>query len=177
MEKKYIRLIAIAVIIVLVACVYIAKNGSELGIFQDTVSENAGNLQEKKEPLEVSFDAKMIQENELPLILVLGSDTCGPCMRMLPDLEMLKDLYDGRANVAYIDIRKNPEVMQYIPVRVTPTIAVYEKDGKPFEPGDEPSFRFILYSDRNTGEHMVTVTEGALPLESLRTLAEELIVD
>lgn len=48
MEKKYIRLIAIAVIIVLVACVYIAKNSSELGIFQDTVSENAGNLQEKK---------------------------------------------------------------------------------------------------------------------------------
>ena len=60
---------------------------------------------------------------------------------------------------------------------VTPTIAVFMPDGKPFVPAEGNKIPFILYSDRNTGEHMVTVAEGALPLDMLRALAEELLVD
>ena len=177
MEKRFIRLISVALILILVAAVYIAKNGNEIPLFRDAVSVNAGELQSEADPLETDFTEEMIRSNSLPLILVLGSDTCGPCMRMIPDLETLKQLYKGKADVFYVDINRNPEVMASIPVRVTPTIAIYEKDGKPFAPGENPAIPVVLYSDRNTGEHMVTVAEGALPLKMLQSLAEELIDD
>lgn len=178
MDKRFIRIAAIALILILVAGVYIAKNYGEIAGLKDAVSLNAGDLQAGNDPLEsASFDRSMIEDNELPLILVLGSDTCGPCMRMLPDLETLREIYAGKVDVAYLDINDNPEVMYSIPVRVTPTIAVFMPDGKPFVPAEGNKIPFILYSDRNTGEHMVTVAEGALPLDMLRALAEELLVD
>ena len=72
MDKRFIRIAAIALILILVAGVYIAKNYGEIAGLKDAVSLNAGDLQAESDPLEAaSFDRSMIEDNELPLILVL----------------------------------------------------------------------------------------------------------
>ncbi len=171
--SKHIRIAIIAIILLLIAGIYVLKNKDDISLLSSSVAENAGELQSGRAELEIDFTPALIQENEKPLILVMGTSSCGPCLRMIPGLRELAGRAD--ADVRYIDINENSEVMSYIPVRVTPTTALYLPGGKPFEPAEDSAFPFTLYSSRNTGEHMVTVIEGYLSKEQIESLIEEMV--
>ena len=94
-------------------------------------------------------------------------------MRMMDDLrELHKSVED--VEVRYIDLESNPEATGFFPVRVTPTIALYLPHGKPFTPPEGFGISMLMYSSRDTGEHLFTVHEGYLPRSELDTLIKAL---
>lgn len=54
---------------------------------------------------------------------------CPHCQRMMPVVEQIKELLDGRADVYQFDIDKNPEAADSLDVESLPTFIVY-RDGK-----------------------------------------------
>lgn len=167
----------VIVIIVLVAAVYFMKNEESIIPMQNSIDENAGVLQSGRESLEIhSFTPEMITSSEVPMIIVIGEDYCQPCLRMKPDLEKLHKEHDD-VSVRYLDLGENRDAAAYFPLRVTPTIAIYEAGGEPFSPGEDSALPYILYSDKNTGEHVMTIHEGYLSLSELEALIGELTDD
>ena len=167
------QIAAALVILVIIIAVYIAKNGSAGGL-QDSIDQNFDTSREGVVPLEISgFTPSMVEEAEKPMILVLGESWCQPCLRMMDDL---RDLHKSEENVEvrYIDLERNPEAMSYFPVRVTPTIVLYQAEGEPFSPPEDFPVSMLMYSSRNTGEHLFTVHEGYLSRTELDTLVEAL---
>lgn len=54
---------------------------------------------------------------------------CPHCQRMMPVVEQIKELLDGRADIYQFDIDKNQEVADSLNVESLPTFIVY-RDGK-----------------------------------------------
>lgn len=53
---------------------------------------------------------------------------CGHCARMAPIVDQIKELVDGRAQIAQIDIDKYPDAASEAGVEGTPTFILF-KDG------------------------------------------------
>lgn len=66
----------------------------------------------------------------LPRLVDLGASKCVPCKMMAPILEALKKEYEGRVNVEFIDVWKNPDAGKEYGVRVIPTQIFFGADGK-----------------------------------------------
>lgn len=66
----------------------------------------------------------------LPRLVDLGASKCVPCKLMAPILEELKKEYEGRVNVEFIDVHKNPDAGKEYGVRVIPTQIFFGADGK-----------------------------------------------
>lgn len=60
----------------------------------------------------------------------LGASKCVPCKMMAPILEDLKKEYDGRMDVEFIDVWKNPGAGKEYGVRMIPTQIFYGADGR-----------------------------------------------
>ena len=54
---------------------------------------------------------------------------CPHCQRMMPVVEQIKELLDGRADIYQFDIDKNQEAADSLDVESLPTFIVY-RDGK-----------------------------------------------
>jgi thioredoxin 1 len=65
----------------------------------------------------------------LPRLLDLGATTCIPCKLMAPILEELREEYQGRMEVTFIDVRKNPEAARQHRIQVIPTQIFYDPSG------------------------------------------------
>ena len=69
-------------------------------------------------------------KGKLPRLVDLGASKCVPCKMMSPILEDLKNSYEGRMDVEFIDVWKNPDAGKGYGVRVIPTQIFYGADGK-----------------------------------------------
>ena len=69
-------------------------------------------------------------EKGKPMLLDLGSSTCIPCREMVPILDEVKKMYDGKAVVKVIDVYDNPEAARKYEIKVVPTQIFLDKDGK-----------------------------------------------
>lgn len=176
MKKRLIQSIVILVVILLVGAVFIIKRTGtgSVGEMQEAINANAHALQDNLAPLEIEgFTAEMIQNNDKPLVIVMGESWCQPCLRMMPDLTELSRTTDD-VEIRYMDLEKNEEAFQYFPIRVTPTIAVFEPEGKPFTPPENSSIDYILYTYRDSGEHALTIHEGYLTRSQLEAMIEDI---
>jgi len=66
----------------------------------------------------------------LPKLLDLGSATCEACQEMAPALEELKTELQGKVNVQYVDIGKNPAYVEKYELVATPTQIFFDASGK-----------------------------------------------
>ena len=66
----------------------------------------------------------------LPRMIDLGSDECIPCKKMAPILKKLETEYAGRAEIEFIDVKKNRKAGQQYGIRLIPTQIFYDRDGK-----------------------------------------------
>ena len=66
----------------------------------------------------------------LPRLLDLGADKCIPCKMMAPILEELRREYEGRFNVVFIDVWKDPSAGREYGVRIIPTQIFFDAAGK-----------------------------------------------
>jgi thioredoxin 1 len=66
----------------------------------------------------------------LVTMIDLGASECIPCKMMAPILEELKKEYDGKADIIFIDVWKNPDQARKFGVRAIPTQIFYDTDGR-----------------------------------------------
>jgi thioredoxin 1 len=66
----------------------------------------------------------------LPKLVDLGAETCIPCKMMAPILEDLKKTYEGKMEVQFIDVRKNPGAGEAYGIKLIPTQIFFDASGK-----------------------------------------------
>jgi thioredoxin 1 len=61
-------------------------------------------------------------------------------------------------------------------VQVIPTQILVNADGSPFVPSEElaAQIEFILYSSKDTGEHVFTVHQGGITEDQMRMILTEM---
>ena len=87
----------------------------------------------------------------LPKMVDLGAGKCNACKKMEPVLEEAKKLYEGKADVIFIDVWKDREAGSKYGIRMIPTQIFFDA------------------SDKEVFRH-----EGFLPLEDIRKQFESL---
>jgi thioredoxin 1 len=62
-------------------------------------------------------------------LIDLGASGCVPCKMMAPILEELKQEYEGRADIIFIDVWKDPSQARKYKIRAIPTQIFYDAEG------------------------------------------------
>ena len=65
----------------------------------------------------------------LPRLVDLGADKCANCKKMMPILAALDTEFEGRFEVEFIDVWKNPDASATYGIRVIPTQIFFAADG------------------------------------------------
>ncbi len=60
----------------------------------------------------------------------LGATKCIPCKMMAPIIEDLKNEYQGRASIIFIDVWENKDQARRFGIRGIPTQIFYDKNGR-----------------------------------------------
>lgn len=120
----------LAIVIVAVAAVLIAKNSGKHGPV-------AGAPEARRPPAGVEAVGMAVTTGEpapqgkaLPRLVDLGAGKCLLCKMMAPILEDLKTNFAGRLDVQFIDIRENPDAGTAYGINLIPTQIFYDRTGK-----------------------------------------------
>jgi thioredoxin 1 len=108
----------------------------------------------------IDFDA--LRSSGLPVIIDFGADSCIPCKEMAPVLVELNKSLKGKAIIRFVDVWKYRDLAEGVPLQVIPTQVFFDSAGKPFNPPESLQIEFIMYSLKDTDEHVFTTHEGGL---------------
>jgi thioredoxin 1 len=78
---------------------------------------------------EATFEKDVIK-NDRPILVDLWAPWCGPCIAMEPALKELSAEFDGKVDIAKLNVDENPELAQSLDVMSIPNMVLF-KDGKP----------------------------------------------
>lgn len=77
---------------------------------------------------EANFDERVVvRSHELPILLDIGADWCGPCKALTPKLEKLALEYAGKFLLAKVDADENMRIAGRHRVRGFPTVIAYSR--------------------------------------------------
>lgn len=159
-KKKFpwLQVGIIALILVIVAGIYIVKNASASNedneavqdqaaaqVTENSLQTNTENNSDSALPSEQDSSAQTSEQSSttdqnsqqnsssLPKLVDLGSNTCIPCQEMAPILEELKNEYTGKVDVEVVDVYEDEEkTMEYNakhPLSVIPTQILFDAKG------------------------------------------------
>ena len=77
---------------------------------------------------DATFDAEVLQSPSLVMV-DFWAPWCGPCKSMLPTMEELTKEYEGKMNIAKVNVDENGDTAGKYNVMSIPTFAMF-KDGK-----------------------------------------------
>ena len=80
--------------------------------------------------VQAAVDKPVNTPASLPRLVDLGSDRCQSCLAMVPVLEALTNEYEGRLEVLFIDVWKEPARGKPYEIRLIPTQIFYDSDGE-----------------------------------------------
>ncbi len=86
------------------------------------------------EPIEVNestWDAEVLN-SELPVLVDFWAEWCGPCKMIAPAVHDLALEYDGKLNVAKLDVDSAPNIAMKYRVSSIPAL-IFFKDGQPVD--------------------------------------------
>lgn len=174
MSKKMLllRILIPVLIVAAVAAIWWAKTHPETAGNDDATVPNEDFVLEAE-----SIDLDALKEYELPMILDFGSDDCIPCRQMAPALKTVNEDMRGKAIIKFVDVWKNPDAVNDFPIQLIPTQIFINADGTPYIPGDDIKLDFILYSYKDTGEHIYTAHQGGLTEEQMKTILADMGAD
>jgi thioredoxin 1 len=67
---------------------------------------------------------------EKPVLVDLWASWCKPCIAMEPTIEALAKEFDGKVDIAKLNVDENPDLAQSLDVMSIPTLMVF-KNGQP----------------------------------------------
>jgi thioredoxin len=73
--------------------------------------------------------AEQVERSEIPVLLDLWAEWCGPCHMLAPTVDQLSAELAGKMKVAKLNIDENPAIANRFGVRSIPTLLVL-KDGR-----------------------------------------------
>jgi thioredoxin 1 len=170
-NKKYILkwMILIVIIAMISGIGYIKNNNSN----NNKVADNAENTSKFDLDATNNINIDQLKTYGLPMIIDFGSDSCIPCKEMAPTLKALNQELKGKAIVKFVDVWKNQDVAQNLPIKVIPTQFFFDKNGKPYVPKFNED-GFTMYKDKTTGEHLFTTHEGGMDKASIQKVLKEM---
>ena len=69
--------------------------------------------------------------SEIPVLVDMYADWCGPCKMIAPILEELAKEYDGKIDIYKVDTEKEQELAAVFGIRSIPTLLFCPMDGRP----------------------------------------------
>jgi thioredoxin 1 len=73
---------------------------------------------------EVTFQ-ESISRDDRPVLVDFWAPWCPPCRALAPTIEAIAEQFDGRADVAKLDIDQNPETAAAHGIRSIPTVLIF----------------------------------------------------
>ena len=70
-----------------------------------------------------------VVNSDLPVLIDFYANWCGPCRRMMPIVEEMSQMYDGRIKVGKVDTDAEPELAEQFRVMSIPSF-FFIKNGK-----------------------------------------------
>lgn len=162
-----LKIAAPVIIIAVIASIFIFKNTG------DDILDKDSDMSF----IVTSIDMEEIKSHNLPILINFGAESCVPCQKMYPSLVKVSEDMQGKAVIRYIDVWKYPEGAQDFPVQVVPTQAIFTSDGKPYVPSEDIGINFIMYSSRDTDEHVYTIHEGGLTESEMKNILADMGVE
>ena len=120
------------------------------------------------------IDLKKLKSYGLPIIIDFGADECIPCKEMAPVLKELNQEWQGKVIVKFVDVWKYPNASADFPLQVIPTQFFFDSKGNPYVPSDPEGMQMIMYSLKDTQEHVYTAHQGGLTEEQIREVFKEM---
>ncbi len=74
---------------------------------------------------DASFDADVLKATQ-PVLVDYWAEWCGPCKMIAPILDEVANDYDGRLNVAKMNVDQNREVPAKFGIRGIPTLMIFK---------------------------------------------------
>ena len=74
-----------------------------------------------------NFESEVLN-SEIPVLVDLWAEWCGPCSALAPVIEEIAEDYDGKLKVGKLNVDENPGVPSAYDIRSIPTLLVF-KDG------------------------------------------------
>ncbi len=84
-----------------------------------------------KTTTEATFEADVLKA-ERPVLVDLWAPWCGPCIAMEPAMKELSAEFEGKIDIAKLNVDENPTLAQSLDVMSIPTLMMF-KDGKPVD--------------------------------------------
>ena len=187
-KKKEAKGLAVKIIVPIlillgVVTIWITKNYNDLSKDNEADAEQSGSEVNDTDVAENTdfelnvtqvIDLEQLKSYGVPIIIDFGADTCIPCKEMAPVLEKINKELKGKAIVRFVDVWKYPDLAKNFPISVIPTQVIIDKEGNPYVPSDDNSKGIIMYSSKDTNEHVFTAHEGGITEEALLSILDEM---
>ncbi len=157
-KKAAIKIIVPIIIVLIVAGIWFVRNS------QKAPAEDQTDLLHEDVAFQAmeELDLDQLKSHGIPIMLDFGADDCPPCREMKPTIVKLHSDLQGKVIIKYMDVWENPELAMDYPVRVIPTQLFFDRDGNPYMPEDPDGSGLLIYTSRETDEHVFTAHEGKL---------------
>ncbi|GAB1475881.1 thioredoxin family protein [Bacillota bacterium] len=163
-KRSILKIIVPLLILLIIAGIWFVKESQRAS--DEEAEGDKGVVVTENEDFELyateDFDLEKLKSYGLPIMIDFGSASCPPCREMAPVLKKVHGDVLERAIVKYVDVDSLQTLTADYPIRVVPTQLFFDKDGNPFMPVDPEGSQMLIYTTRDTGEHVLTSHEGAL---------------
>lgn len=80
---------------------------------------------------EATFENEVVK-NDQPVLVDLWAPWCGPCIAMEPAMKELSAQFEGKMEIAKLNVDDNPNLAQSLDVMSIPTMILF-KNGQPVQ--------------------------------------------